>query len=87
MEDLGPLLGQSPVEQDRSHLLGGLVHREVLADHDAKDVSEMTWLQSPCGASQTILDFTATERRNKSKERSPGCVKERARGGNKQKNG
>ena len=40
MEDLGPLLGQSPVEQDRPRLLGGLVHREVLADHDTEDMSE-----------------------------------------------
>jgi len=40
VEDVGPLLGQSPVEQDRPRLLGGLVHREVLADHDAEDMSE-----------------------------------------------
>ena len=36
MEDLGPLLGQSPVEQNRLPL----VHRSVLADHDAEDMSE-----------------------------------------------
>jgi len=38
--DLGLLLRQSPVERDRSRLLGGLVHREVRTDHDAEDMSE-----------------------------------------------
>jgi hypothetical protein len=48
VEDLSPLFGQSPVKHDRARLLGGLVHREVLTDHDADDVSELCGLQSSC---------------------------------------
>lgn len=49
MEDLRPLLGQSPVKQDRAQLLGRLVYREVLTGQDADDVSELRGLQSPWG--------------------------------------
>jgi hypothetical protein len=48
VEDLGPLLGQSPVEQDSPHLLGRLIYREVHADHGTDDVSELCGLQFPC---------------------------------------
>jgi hypothetical protein len=49
VEDLGPLFRQSPVKHDRPRLLGGLVYRQVLTDHDADDVSELCGLQSSCG--------------------------------------
>ena len=39
VEDLSPLFRQSPVKHDRPRLLGGLVNREVLTDHDVDDVS------------------------------------------------
>ena len=39
VEDLGPLLRQSPVKQDRSRLLGRLVYREVVSDQGADDLS------------------------------------------------
>jgi hypothetical protein len=35
-----PFLGQLAVEQDHSRRLDGLVHCEVLADHDTEDTSE-----------------------------------------------
>ena len=48
VQDIGPLLGQPPVEQCSPGLLGGLVHSKILADHDGKNVSEITGHQSPC---------------------------------------
>ena len=71
MKDLGPLLGQSPVEQDRSRLLRGFIHSEVLVDHGAEDMRERTRLQLSCRALHAILPFTATEMRNKTKGTAP----------------
>lgn len=56
VEDLGPLLGQSPVEQNRARLLGRLVYREILTDEDADDLSEICGLQSPCRQSSCQSD-------------------------------
>ena len=46
---LSPLFRQTPIKHDRPRLLGGLVYREVLTDHDSDDVSELCGLQSSCG--------------------------------------
>jgi hypothetical protein len=66
VEDLGPLLGQSPVEQDRPRLLSRLVHREVLADHDAEDMSEQPGLQPPC--STTLQVYLPPHRKEEQKK-------------------
>jgi hypothetical protein len=55
MEYLSPLFGQSPVEQDRPHLLGRLVYREVHTDHGTDDVSELCGLQSPYEKEQNVV--------------------------------
>ena len=85
MEDLGPLLGQSPVEQDRPRLLCGIVHREILADHDAEDMSEQTWLQSTCRAWHTRLPLTATEKEEQTKGKGPRDGEGARRGRKQQK--
>ena len=84
MKDLGPLLGQSPVEQDRSRLLRGLVHREVLADHRAEEMRERTRLQLSCRAFTHNITFHCYRNEEKTKGTAPrpGTGKERARGGN-----
>ncbi len=68
MEDLGPLLGQSPVKQDRPRLLSRLVHREVLAGHDAEDMSEQPRLQPPC--STTLQVYLPQHRKEEQKKKA-----------------